>query len=46
MEDLKNHRIKQLTTRKNDSIINGTTDWVYEEEFQIRDGFQWSPDGK
>lgn len=26
-------------------IINGTTDWVYEEEFGITKGFQWSPDG-
>ena len=28
------------------SIINGTTDWVYEEEFSIVVGFEWSPDGK
>ena len=27
------------------SIINGTFDWVYEEEFGLRDGFRWSPDG-
>ncbi|HYG19948.1 MAG TPA: DPP IV N-terminal domain-containing protein [Ohtaekwangia sp.] len=27
------------------SIINGTTDWVYEEEFGFVDGFCWSPDG-
>lgn len=27
-------------------IINGTTDWVYEEEFAITKGFHWSPDGK
>ena len=26
--------------------INGTFDWVYEEEFSLRDGFRWSPDGK
>jgi dipeptidyl-peptidase-4 len=26
-------------------IINGTTDWVYEEEFSFVDGFYWSPDG-
>jgi dipeptidyl-peptidase-4 len=25
--------------------INGTFDWVYEEEFSLRDGFRWSPDG-
>jgi dipeptidyl-peptidase-4 len=27
-------------------IINGTTDWVYEEEFGLRDGWAWSPDGR
>jgi dipeptidyl-peptidase-4 len=35
-----------LTTDGADgSIINGTFDWVYEEEFGLRDGFSWSPDG-
>ncbi len=28
------------------NIINGTTDWVYEEEFSVTKGFHWSPDGK
>ncbi|CAN5587004.1 S9 family peptidase [soil metagenome] len=27
-------------------IINGTFDWVYEEEFGLQDGFEWSPDGR
>lgn len=27
-------------------IIYGTMDWVYEEEFGITKGFEWSPDGK
>jgi len=27
------------------SIINGGTDWVYEEEFAISKGFEWSPAG-
>jgi dipeptidyl-peptidase-4 len=27
-------------------IINGTSDWVYEEEFGLRDGFSWSPDSR
>lgn len=31
---------------KFNSIINGTTDWVYEEEFSFVVGFEWSPDGK
>ncbi|MHC1707900.1 MAG: S9 family peptidase [Bacteroidales bacterium] len=28
------------------SIINGATDWVYEEEFEFSKGFFWSPDGR
>ena len=31
---------------KVNEIINGTTDWVYEEEFAITKGFAWSPDSK
>ncbi len=27
------------------SIINGATDWVYEEEFSFAKAWQWSPDG-
>lgn len=39
---------EQQVTRdgKFNSIINGTTDWVYEEEFSFVVGFAWSPDGK
>jgi dipeptidyl-peptidase 4 len=46
MEDLNTGNVKQLTTNGNRKLINGTFDWVYEEEFDCRDGFQWSPDGK
>lgn len=46
VEDLKNDAIKKLTTCETDYIVNGTVDWAYEEEFQIRDGFKWSPDSK
>lgn len=36
-----------LTTDGGDgTIINGTFDWVYEEEFGLRDGWKWSPDGE
>ncbi len=28
-----------------EDIINGTSDWVYEEELGLRDAFRWSPDG-
>jgi dipeptidyl-peptidase 4 len=27
-------------------VINGAFDWVYEEEFMMRDGWRWSPDGR
>lgn len=46
LENLETGKIKALTTDGSRTIINGTFDWVYEEEFSIRDGFRWSPDGK
>ena len=45
IEELQTGAITQLTTDGSDIIINGTSDWVYEEEFRLRDGFRWSPDG-
>jgi dipeptidyl-peptidase 4 len=45
VEDLTSGRIKRLTSDGSRTIINGTFDWVYEEEFSIQDGFRWSPDG-
>lgn len=45
--DLVNDVEVQIThDGKQNEIINGTTDWVYEEEFAITKGFEWSPDGK
>jgi dipeptidyl-peptidase 4 len=38
--------VQATTDGKQNEIINGTTDWVYEEEFAITKGFEWSPDGK
>ena len=35
-----------LTSDGGESVINGTSDWVYEEELDLRDAFRWSPDGK
>ena len=46
IERLDDGRITQLTTDGSENIINGTSDWVYEEEFGVRDGFRWSPDGR
>ena len=45
--DLASGQERALTTNgAAGTIINGTFDWVYEEEFGLRDGFQWSPDGQ
>lgn len=45
-EDLTTGAVKQLTFDGSDKLINGTFDWAYEEEFDCRDGFRWSPDSK
>lgn len=44
-EDIASGKITQLTFDGTRKFINGTFDWVYEEEFGCRDGFRWSPDG-
>src|SRR5918995_624356 len=46
VENLADGRITQLTGDGSRTIINGTFDWVYEEELGLRDGFRWSPDGR
>ena len=46
VEDLSDHAITRLTTTGSDTLSNGTFDWVYEEEWGLRDGFRWSPDGE
>ncbi len=45
VENLIDHSIRQLTHSDSIDIINGTTDWVYEEELSLRDAFVWNPDG-
>jgi len=45
VQSLADGRITALTTDGSTNIINGTFDWVYEEELGLRDGFRWSPDG-
>ena len=46
VEHLGDGRIVQLTRDGSETTINGTSDWVYEEELGVRDGFRWSPDGR
>lgn len=45
VEDVATGEIDQLTDSDSPSVTQGTFDWAYEEEFQLRDGFRWSPDG-
>ncbi|UJH66303.1 S9 family peptidase [Allomuricauda sp. SCSIO 65647] len=44
--DVAKGETKQITTDgKKGSIINGITDWVYEEEFAFVQAFEWNSDG-
>jgi len=46
-KDLLSGRTTQITADgKNNEVINGVTDWVYEEEFGIVRVFEWSPDSR
>ena len=46
VEDLATHSVRALTSDGSADIINGTSDWVNEEELDIRDAFRWSPDSR
>jgi dipeptidyl-peptidase 4 len=38
--------ITRLTSDASRTVVNGTSDWVNEEEFGLRDCFRWAPDGR
>lgn len=46
VEDLSSGTITQLTYDGSETIVNGTFDWVNEEEFGLTVGFSWSPNGQ
>ncbi|HEX5576484.1 MAG TPA: DPP IV N-terminal domain-containing protein, partial [Gemmatimonadales bacterium] len=48
VEELASGAITPLTTDGSRTLINGTFDWVYEEELMnyYADGWRWSPDGR
>ena len=47
IKNLKDGKEIQVTSDgKKNHIINGASDWVYEEEFKLVKGFSWSADGK
>lgn len=46
IKDLKTKKVTQITDDgEHNKIINGTTDWVYEEEFAFTQAYQWNKDG-
>jgi dipeptidyl-peptidase-4 len=46
VQDLATDQIRELTGDGSATLINGTTDWVTEEELSLRDAFRWSPDSQ
>lgn len=42
VEEVEGDLMKQITHDGNERFVNGTFDWVYEEEFKCMDGFRWS----
>lgn len=46
VENLADGKITRLTKDGSHTLINGTSDWVNEEELDLRDCWRWSPDGK
>ena len=46
VQELATDQIRALTEDGSATLINGTTDWVTEEELSLRDAFRWSPDSQ
>ena len=46
VERLADGTVTRITSGADSLHVNGMSDWVYEEEFGLRDGFRWSPDGR
>ena len=46
VEDLATHTERRLTSDATPLVYNGHFDWVYEEEFGMAQGWNWSPDSR
>jgi len=46
VQELRGMGVTALTDSGSAKVVNGTGDWVNEEELDIRDGYRWSPDGR
>jgi dipeptidyl-peptidase-4 len=44
--DMAQHRETRLTSDATETAYNGHFDWMYEEEFGIAQGWNWSPDSR
>lgn len=44
LKDMKEYAVTE--DGKDGVVINGSSDWVYEEELRLTKAFDWSPDGK
>lgn len=46
VQNIADWKITRLTNDGSPTMINGTSDWVNEEEFSLRDCWRWSPDSR
>jgi len=46
VEDVSSGAIRKLTSDGSANIVNGSGDWVYEEELNLRDAARWAPDSR
>ncbi len=47
IQNISNRHTTQVTNDgKKNHIINGASDWVYEEEFKLKRAYAWAPDGE
>ncbi|RPI74021.1 MAG: S9 family peptidase [Ignavibacteriales bacterium] len=44
--DIETGEEQKLTFDGSETVLNGVFDWVYEEEFSIIKGWEWSPDSR
>ncbi len=46
VQSLADMKISKVTADGSSTLLNGGSDWVNEEELELRDCFRWSPDGE
>lgn len=46
VQRLSDWRVRRVTRSGSKHIVNGTSDWVNEEELDLRQAYRWSPDGR